>query len=96
MNDQSLHTQKFKAQLDEWKADIDKLKAMATDASIDAQLDMQKRVDALDALMVEANAKLDVLTAAGADAWGELRANVDQTWDDLKSSVHDALEKLKA
>lgn len=96
MNDQSLHTQKFKAQLDEWKADIDKLKARATGASIDAQIDMQKRVDALDAMMVEANAKLDALAAAGADAWGELKANVEQTWDGLKSSIHDAMEKLKS
>ncbi|MCC2638507.1 MAG: hypothetical protein K0Q68_2226 [Moraxellaceae bacterium] len=96
MNDQSLHTQKFKAQLDEWKADIDKLKARATGASIDVQLDIQKKVDALDARMVEAHAKLDELTAAGADAWDGLKANVEQTWAGIKTSMQDALEKLKA
>jgi hypothetical protein len=96
MNDQSLHIQKFKAQLDEWKADLDKLKARATGASIDAQLDMQKRVDALDAKMVEAHAKLEALTAAGAEAWSDLKTSMESTWKELKSSLHDALEKLKA
>ncbi|MES2917996.1 MAG: coiled coil domain-containing protein [Pseudomonadota bacterium] len=96
MNEQSLHTQKFKAQLDEWKADIDKLKARATGASIDVQLDVQKKVDTLDAKMADAHAKLDQLSAAGADAWDDLKANVEQTWAGLKTSMQDALEKLKA
>lgn len=96
MTDQSLQTQKYKAQLDEWKADLDKLKARAKGASVDAQLDMQKGVDALDARVTEAGAKLDELSAAGADAWDELKKNVEHTWEGLKSSMHDAVARLKS
>jgi hypothetical protein len=96
MNDQSLQTQKLKAQLDEWKADIDKLKARAKGASIDAQIDLQKMVDALEARVTEAGAKLEELSAAGAEAWDDLKKNVEHTWAGLKSSMHEAVEKLKA
>ena len=85
MTDQSLQTQKFKAQLDEWKADLDKLKARAKGASADARIEMQKRIDALDARVAEAGTKLDELSAAGADAW-----------DGLKTSMHDAVARLKS
>ena len=96
MTDQSLHPQKFKAQLEEWKADIDKLKARAKGASADAQIEMQKGIDALDVRVTEAGAKLDELSAAGADAWEGLKKNVDNTWEGLKTSMQDALEKLKS
>lgn len=96
MTDQSLQTQKFKAQLDEWKADIDKLKAKAKGASADVQIDMQKRIDALDARMTEAGTKLDELSAAGADAWDGLKKSVEHTWDGLKTSMREALDKLKS
>lgn len=96
MNDQSLHTQKLQAQLDEWKADIDKLKARAKGASVDAQIDMHKRVDALDARVTEAGAKLEELAAAGADAWDGLKKNMEHTWAGLKTSMQDAAEKLKS
>lgn len=96
MTDQSLQTQKFKAQLDEWKADIDKLKAKAKGASADAQIEMQKGIDALDARMTEAGTKLDELSAAGADAWEGLKTNVEHTWEGLKTSMREALDKLKS
>lgn len=96
MTDQSLQTQKFKAQLDEWKADLDKLKARAKGASADARIEMQKRIDALDARVAEAGTKLDELSAAGADAWDGLKKNVEHTWDGLKTSMHDAAARLKS
>lgn len=96
MNTQALYTQKLQAQLEEWKADIDKLKARAKGASADAQIDLQKRADALEARVTEAGAKLEELAAAGADAWEDLKKNVELTWAGLKASMQDAVEKLKA
>lgn len=96
MTDQSLQTQKFKAQLDEWKADIDKLKARAKGASADAQIEMHKGINALEARVADAGTKLDELSAAGADAWDGLKKNVEHTWDGLKTSMREALDKLKA
>jgi hypothetical protein len=39
MNEKELYQQKKQAQLDEWKAEVDKLKAKASGASADAQMD---------------------------------------------------------
>ncbi|KHE91831.1 MAG: hypothetical protein K8F52_03055 [Candidatus Scalindua rubra] len=43
MDDKELYQQKKQAQLDEWKAEIDKLKAKASGASADVQLEMNKQ-----------------------------------------------------
>jgi hypothetical protein len=57
---------------------------------------MQKKVDALDAQVSEAGAKLEELAAAGVEAWVDLKKNVEHTWAGLKSSMQDAAEKLKS
>lgn len=95
MNDRELHTQKYQAQLDEWKADIDKLKAKAKGAKADAQIEMNKMADGLDEKVKEASARLAELSASGEDAWDKVKKNVETTWEDLKTSVHDAVAKLK-
>jgi len=46
MNEKELFKQKFQAQLDEWKADIAKLKAKASGAEADVQIAINKQVEA--------------------------------------------------
>jgi len=45
MNEKELFRQKFQAQLDEWKADIAKLKAKASGAEADVQIAINKQVE---------------------------------------------------
>ncbi|MDI1302047.1 MAG: coiled coil domain-containing protein [bacterium] len=95
MNDQELHQQKLQAQLDEWKADIDKLKAKAASSSADAQLDLNSLVDQLNAKVQVASTKLAELSNAGADAWDSVKGGVESAWDSLKTSMHEAVAKFK-
>ncbi len=44
MNEKELYQQKKQAQLNEWKAEFDKLKAKASGASADAQLELNKQI----------------------------------------------------
>ena len=46
MSDKKLYQQKMQAQLDEWRAEIEKLKAKASRASADAQMKMNKQIQA--------------------------------------------------
>ena len=58
MNDKELYQQKMQARLDEWKADVDKLKAKASGSSADVQLDMNRQIKALERNIEEGKAKL--------------------------------------
>jgi hypothetical protein len=95
MKDKELYQQKMQAQLDEWKADVDKIKARASRASADTQLKMNEQIKVLDSKIAEGKAKLSELSRAGEDAWESIREGVESAWDSLKSAVSDAAKKFK-
>ena len=95
MNDQELYRQKYQAQLDEWKADLDKLRARAAGATADAQIEMNKHVRELEKRMHEAGARLSDLAAASEEAWDAARKNMETTWEALKAGVGAAAAKFR-
>ena len=95
MNDRELYRRKYQAQLDEWKADVDKLRARAVGARADAQIEMNKHVRELETRMHEAGAKLSELAAAGEETWDSARKKVETTWEALKAGVGAAAAKFK-
>ena len=95
MNEKELYRQKHQAQLDEWKADVAKLKARAAGAKADAQIEMNKHVKELDQRLHEAGARLAELAAAGEEGWDSVRKNAERTWDALKAGVGAAAAKFK-
>ena len=95
MDDRELYIKKMQARLDGWKAEIDKLKAKASGASADVQLDINRQIRLLERNIEEGKAKLSELTAAGEGAWESIKEGVESAWDSLKSGVADAAAKLK-
>ena len=95
MKDKELYQRKMQAQLDEWKADVDKLKAKASRASADTQLKMNEQIKVLDSKIAEGKARLSELSRAGEDAWESIREGMESAWDSLKSAVSDAAKKFK-
>jgi hypothetical protein len=95
MNEKELYKQKFQAQLDEWKADIAKLKARASGAEADAQIAMNKQVEALEHKLEDARAKLSELTGASEEAWDSVKLRAESAWVSLKSAVSDAVSRFK-
>lgn len=95
MNEKELYRQKHQAQLDEWKADVAKLRARAAGAKADAQIEMNKQIKELEHRMHEAGAKLSELAAAGEEKWDSARKNVESTWAGLKAGVSAAAAKFK-
>ena len=95
MNDKELHRQKYQAQLDEWKADVAKLKARAAGAKADAQIELNKHLKELDRRMHEAGLKLSELAAASEEGWSSVKKNVETTWAALKAGVNAAQTKFK-
>lgn len=94
MNDKELYRQKRQAKLNEWKADLDKLKARASGASADAQLELNKHIKALDAKIADGKTRLAALADASEEAWASIKSGVDSAWDSLKSGFSDAAAKF--
>lgn len=95
MNDKELYLQKLQARIDAWKADVDKLKAKASGASADVQLDMNQQIKELERRIEDGKAKLSELAGAGEDAWESIKDGVESAWDSLKSAATDAAAKFK-
>lgn len=95
MDDKQLYQQKMKAQLDQWKAQIDLLKAKASAASADAQLEMNKQINTLESKIDDGKAKLSALTDASEDAWQSMKEGVESAWSSLKSAFSEAADKFK-
>jgi hypothetical protein len=95
MTDKELYQQKQQARLDEWKAEIEKLKAKASRASADAQLDINNHIAALEKKVEAGQAKLSELAAAGEESWESIKEGVEAAWSVLSSAVRDATAKFK-
>jgi len=95
MNDKELYQQKMQARLDEWKAEVDKLKAKSSGVSADVQLDINRQIKVLERNIEEGKAKLSELAEAGEDAWESIKDGVESAWDSLKSAATDAASKFK-
>lgn len=53
-----LHRDKQEAQIEAWKADLKKLKAKAAEASADAKLELQRKIDEVSHRIEEFTAKV--------------------------------------
>jgi flagellar biosynthesis chaperone FliJ len=95
MNEKDLYQQKMQAQLDEWMAKVSVLKARASKASADVQLEMNRQIKTLENLIEDGKSKLSKLAKAGEGAWESLKDGVESAWTTMKSSVSDAAAKFK-
>jgi hypothetical protein len=91
MDKKDLYIEKLNAQLREWSASIDVLKAKADKAGADLKIGYHKQLDDLKAKRDTARSKIDELKTAGDDAWERVTTAVDRSWDDIKA----AFDKVK-
>ncbi|MDR9501994.1 MAG: coiled coil domain-containing protein [Desulfurivibrionaceae bacterium] len=89
------YEKKLQAQLNEWNADIDKLKAQADKAEADAKIKYNKEIEELQAMQAAAKKKLAELKEAGDDTWEELKAGIENAWDSLSKAVKSTTSKFK-
>lgn len=95
MSMKEAYEKKLQSHLDEWGAEIDKLKAKADSAEADTQLEYYKQIEALRSKQESANKKLAELKEAGDDAWEDLKSGLDSAWDSLSIAVKSAKSRFK-
>ncbi len=89
--DKKAYQEKVEAQLKEWQAEIDKLKAQAQGKSADAKIEYEKRVKVLEERMDQSREKLEGLKKAGENVWEESKKEVEKELNELKAQVRDML-----
>lgn len=94
MDEKSAYRQKLEARFDQWRAEIDKLQAKATEAGADARLEYQEEIEKLRDQQEDARAKLDELDNASDEAWEDLKSGIENAWDDLGEAVKSARERF--
>jgi predicted nucleic acid-binding Zn-ribbon protein len=89
------YEKKMQAQLDEWNAEIDKLKARAGKVQADMRAQYEREVEQLRGREQEARAKLEGLKAARESAWEAMKADVDQAREGLFTAIESAGNRFK-
>jgi multidrug resistance efflux pump len=89
------YEEKLDAQVKEWSAQIELLKAKADKAKADVKIEYYKTIEALQSKQNEAKAKLQELKTAGDEAWEDLKTGAEKAWAEVKTAYHDASSRFK-
>lgn len=83
MDTKEAYAEKFMGQINQWKAEIEKYKAKAQEASGDAKIKYRDEITTLEKKILDAEKHLDEMRKAGEHTWVELRENTQKSWDEL-------------
>ena len=89
------YQQKIQEQLDEWRADIDRLREKAKNASAETKLKYQENIDKLELKMDEGKSKLKDLKESSAEAWDAVKDGADSIWDTMKATFAEVKDRLR-
>jgi hypothetical protein len=86
---------KMEAQLSEWGAEIDSLKARADKAAADTRDVYYDQIETLHTKQALMQARLQELKMSGDDAWGDLKEGLEHSWNQVKDSFKTAAARFK-
>ncbi len=95
MSTKQNYINKLQAQLDEWAAEVDKLKAKAEGVTADLQIEYNKQLEELKNKQQAANEKLADLKKASKDTWTELKEDIDSKWNSLETTLKSVTSKFE-
>ncbi len=95
MSANQAYIDKFKAQLDLWTAEINRLEAKAKLADADTRIEMDKQISALRSRRDAAQDKITELQGASEDAWDDLRTGFEDAWSSLRTGFEDAASRFQ-
>ncbi len=89
------YEEKLDAQLDEWNAQIELLKAKADKAKAEVRIEYYETIEALLHKQDNARTKLHALKTASDEAWEDLKTGAENVWTDVKTAFSSAASKFK-
>ncbi len=94
-NEKEAYRQKMQAELDQYRARIEMLRAQAAEAGADARIEYEKHLDELEGRRKEMEAKLEKLSASGEEAFSDMKKGVASAWQELGRAVDEAASRFK-
>jgi uncharacterized coiled-coil DUF342 family protein len=95
MSDKDAFVQKLHSKINEWNADIDKLKGKADEVKAKLRLEYEKEIENLQQRRQEVEERLTKVRHAGEDGWQELKAGAQNAWDAMEEALRSARSKLR-
>ena len=95
MSTRASYVEKLKAQLDEWRADLDRLEAEAKKASPGTELRYGEQIKELRQKAEEAQETLLKIREENEDAWKDLKKGAENMWGAFKKSFVKAKSEFK-
>ena len=94
MIDQQAYAQKLKGRIEEFSAEIDKLKAKARQSTAEAQIEIREKLELLKAWRDDLVRRVDAIQAAGEDSWEDLRGDAQKALEALTAGLSEAKEQV--
>lgn len=95
MDSKEAYREKLEAQMREWSAKIDLLKARADQAKAEAKIEYNKGIEDLHQRKEALQAKVRELQHASDAAWKDIKAGTEKAAADLRDALQRALSKFK-
>ena len=95
MENKEAFEKRLEAQLDEWDAEVRRLKATAEKAQASARVQYFKNIEELEAMQEKAKKRLEEIQRANETAWQDLRAGAEAAWEDMVTAVKVARSRFK-
>jgi hypothetical protein len=95
MSTRASYVEKLKAQLTEWREDLDRLEAEAKNAAPDAEPRYGEQITELRQKAEEAQETLSKIREGDEDAWKDLKKGAENMWGAFKKSFVKAKSEFK-
>jgi predicted nucleic acid-binding Zn-ribbon protein len=87
--------ERLQAQIREWDAQIELLKARADRAKTDQKMAYRKEIDKLKARQQDLRQKLGEMQTSSEGAWEEIKSGTESAWKELDASFRKAMEHFR-
>jgi hypothetical protein len=81
--EKELYEQKMRLCLDQWRTELDRLKAKAQVAGPDAQPKLNRQIAEFDIKLHEGETRLSALTETSDDNWESMKEGLKAAWESL-------------
>ncbi|MDX1561910.1 MAG: coiled coil domain-containing protein [Gammaproteobacteria bacterium] len=94
MSKRQAYEDRLEAELDGWRADIDKLKAKADKADAEARIKYHEQIDELEKRRATIEQQLGELKTASDAAWGDIKSGAEKTRRAMSEALKSAASRF--
>jgi len=94
MSNKDAYEKKMEAKIEEWQAEIDRLKAKSKQQTADSEIDFNEKVEKLEQKQETARSDLENIKNSSSDAWEDLKAGAEKAANDLDDAIKSAKKQF--